>query len=89
MKAKKVTSIIWVVAISFSISCTNSNDFEKGKKQLENQGYTNVKPTGYAWFCCDEKDQYSNGFTAIDKNGNKVNGCICSGFIKGITIRFE
>ena len=70
-------------------SCTSSSDFEKGKKQLENQGYTNVKDTGYNWFCCSDKDTFSTGFTALDKKGNKVKGCICSGVLKGVTIRFE
>jgi hypothetical protein len=70
-------------------SCTSSNDFGKGKKQLEQQGYTNVKDNGYSWFCCDEKDTFSTGFTALDKQGNKVKGCICSGVLKGVTVRFE
>ena len=69
--------------------CTNDNDFAKGKKQLEQQGYTDVKNTGYSAFCCDEKDTYSSGFTCKDKSGNVVKGCICSGIMKGITIRYE
>jgi hypothetical protein len=71
------------------ISCTSSNDFEKGKKQLEQQNYTNIKDTGFSWFCCDDKDNYSSGFTAIDRRGNEVEGCICSGYFKGVTIRFN
>lgn len=76
-----------LVAVLFG--CTSSNDFEKGKKQLEAQGYTDVKNTGWSAFCCDENDTYSSGFTAKDKNGNAVKGCICSGIMKGITIRYE
>lgn len=70
-------------------SCTNQNDFEKGKKQLEMQGYKNIKNTGYEFFCCSDKDEFSTGFEAQDKNGNIVKGCICSGLLKGITIRFN
>lgn len=70
-------------------SCTSSSDFEKGKKQLENQGYTDVVNTGHNAFCCDDKDTFSTGFRAKGKNGDVVEGCICSGWMKGITIRFE
>lgn len=86
-KMKK--SIIIFSALTILIGCTNDTDFWKGKRQLENQGYTDIKNTGYSAFCCDEKDQFSSGFTGKDKNGNVVSGCICSGIMKGITIRYE
>lgn len=93
LKSTKLTrnlAKLMLVAVFFSIvSCTSDNDFSKGKKQLENQGYTDIVNTGYNAFCCDEKDSFSTGFKAKDKNGNEVKGCICSGVLKGITIRFE
>ncbi len=73
----------------FSSSCTSNKDFEKGKKQLEMQGYTSVEETGYNAFCCADKDTYSTGFKCKDRQGNEVKGCICSAVLKGITIRFE
>ena len=73
----------------FFTSCSSNSDFEKGKRQLENQGYTQVKNTGYNMFCCDDKDNFSTGFEAKDKNGQIVKGCFCSGIMKGITTRFE
>lgn len=76
-----------LVAVLFG--CTSSNDFDNGKKQLEQQGYTDVKNTGYNFFCCDEKDTFSTGFECKDKNGNIVKGCFCSNVLKGVTIRFE
>jgi len=85
-----IYTVLCVVILCVSCaSCTSSNDFGKGKKQLEQQGYTNVKDTGYSWFCCDDKDTFSTGFTALDKEGNEVKGCICSGVLKGVTVRFE
>jgi len=81
-----------IIAILFLITfigCSSSSDFEKGKQQLENQGYTDVKNTGWSAFCCDEKDNFSTGFSCKDKSGKEVKGCICSGILKGITIRFE
>lgn len=81
---------ILLLTFAFLInSCTSNNDFQKGKKQLENQGYTDVVSTGHKYFCCGRGDNYSTGFKATDKNGEVVKGCICSGIGKGITIRFE
>lgn len=84
---KKLTVAILIL---FCLSCTSENDFEKAKRQLEMQGYTDIKNTGYNFFCCDsETDNFSTGFEAKDKQGNVVQGCICSGILKGITVRFQ
>lgn len=82
--------LITLLLTSLLVSCLSStNDFEKGKKQLEQQGYTDVENTGYNFFCCDEKDTFSTGFKCKNKNGDIVTGCFCSNVFKGITIRFE
>lgn len=83
---KKLLPILFLFAFA---SCTSSSDFDKGKQQLQAQGYTEVEDTGYNFFCCSDQDTFSTGFTAKDKFGNEVKGCICSGILKGITIRFE
>ncbi len=90
MKRKILNTIpVWLLLLSISFGCTSSNDFEKGKKQLEQQGYTEVKNTGYSFFCCDKNDTYSTSFECKDKDGNIVKGCFCSTDFKGVTIRFE
>lgn len=84
----KKTLLLGLLIIGLS-SCTSSNDFEKGKKQLQQQGYTNIVETGYNMFCCSDEDSFSTGFKAKDKDGNKVEGCFCSGLLKGVTVRFD
>lgn len=86
---KKIKLLLVSFMLVVLTQCTSQNDFEKGKQQLENQGYTDVKNTGWNAFCCAEKDQFSTGFICRDKAGNEVSGCICSDVLKGITIRFE
>jgi len=81
--------IILFLIITILFSCSSDNDFKKGKQQLENQGYTEVRNTGRNWFCCSDSDSFSTGFTCLDKDGNRVSGCFCSAIGKGITIRFE
>ncbi len=86
----KLRHIAYLLLVAvFISSCTSSNDFEKGKKQLEQQGYTDVVNTGHNFFCCDQKDTFSTGFRCKDKSGNIVEGCFCSNVLKGVTIRFE
>ena len=81
---------ITIIASLMLFGCTSSkNDFEKEKYQLEQQGYTDVKNTGYSYFCCNEEDTFSTGFTALDRKGNMIEGCFCSTLYTGVTIRFK
>lgn len=80
---------VLLLASVLLFSCTSDSDFEKGRSVLEMQGYTEIKNTGWSAFCCSDNDTYSQGFSCKDKNGATVTGCICSGFGKGITIRFR
>jgi hypothetical protein len=67
-------------------ACTSPVD---ARRVLEQQGYTEVKTGGYGWFTCDEKDTFSTKFTAKSPNGTYVSGVVCSGLLKGNTIRFN
>lgn len=65
---------------------------ESAIRALETQGYTEVKIVDHAWFAvgwrgCDEKD--AARFTARAKNpvGQEVTVYVCSGLLKGGTIR--
>lgn len=88
MRFCKVLLILCTLALTVA-GCTSEADFQKGKAQLEAQGYTNVHNTGWKNFCCGEDDTFSEGFTATDRFGNQVTGCFCSGAWKGVTIRFQ
>lgn len=61
-------------------------------RTLESQGYTEIQVTDHSWFAigwrgCDEKD--AARFTARAKNpaGKEVTVYVCSGLLKGETIR--
>ena len=72
---------------------SESQAFKKGKRQLEVQGYKNVREVSYPLFCCAEEDSFllSTGFEAEDNEGNIVKGCFCvKGLLRSsVTIRFE
>lgn len=85
---KRITLLLGIIFLTLT-NCTSNSDFDKGKKQLEQQGYTDVVNTGHEWFCCDEKDTFSTGFKCKNAKGETVEGCFCSTALKGVTIRFE
>jgi len=70
----------------FVSSCSDS---QTATRILKEQGFKNITITGYDFFTCGSEDFYSTGFIAY-KNGVKIEGAVCSGFIyKGTTIRFH
>ena len=83
---KKVitTSIIGSV-----LMLSGCSDAGKATQTLKNQGYTNISTDGYAWFMCSEQDTFATKFYATSPNGTRVSGAVCSGFLKGNTIRFD
>ena len=54
---------------------------------LDAAGYTSIQIGGYAWWDCDQKDQFRTRFTATGPTGKRVTGAVCSGWLKGYTIR--
>lgn len=68
------------------MSCT---DPEKAVEVLQKQGYTNIEITGYEFGACAEEDVFHTGFIAVSPSGYAVGGVVCSGLLKGSTIRFE
>lgn len=80
-------NLILVALVALSLSaCTNK---ETTIRVLEEQGYTQIEASGYAFFGCSEGDTFKTKFTAVSPAGKKVSGVVCSGFLKGATIRFN
>ena len=76
--------IILAMAVSLSSCFTDNKD---AYRVLSDQGYTDIKITGYSCFVCDKSDFYSTGFTAKTAAGKEVKGVVCKGIFKGSTIR--
>lgn len=58
-------------------------------KALSGAGYTNIKIKGYAVFGCAEEDFFHTAFEAKGPSGQHVEGVVCSGWLKGATIRLD
>lgn len=66
--------------------CSSSND---AVKALNANGFTEIQTHGHAFFGCSDGDTFATKFTAKNQRGQKVNGVVCSGWLKGSTIRFD
>lgn len=70
----------------FLVGCSSSND---ATKALKANGFTDIQTHGRAFFACSEDDSFATKFSAKNKDGQKVTGAVCSGWLKGSTIRFD
>lgn len=59
------------------------------RRQLEDAGYTNVIVEGNTVFGCARTDIYKIRFKATGATGREVSGVVCSGEVKGATIRLD
>lgn len=86
---------LWIVLLGFGVTTglvlwllgSKAPTTESYTNILTREGYTDITLTGWQFFGCGSGDFYREGFTAV-KNGQTVNGLLCSGVNKGATIRF-
>lgn len=86
---KQLNKIAWLLAVCCSAVLAGCTSEPEATRALTGAGYTNIKMTGYRFLLCDEKDSWSTGFEATGPNGNRVSGAVCSGVLKGATIRLD
>jgi hypothetical protein len=79
----KQTFLIVLVAVTLA-GCSSEND---ARKALTGAGYSNIQTDGYSVFGCSEDDTFHTKFTAKGPSGQPVEGVVCSGWLKGGTIR--
>lgn len=78
-----------LLLLLFAVSLFSCTDEDGAERILEENGYTDIEITGYKAFCCGEDDTFKTGFRATGPTGKPVSGCVCSGWGKGGTIRFD
>jgi hypothetical protein len=75
-----------LIFVGLFAGCSSSSD---ATKALKAQGFTDIKTHGRAFFACSEDDSFATKFTAKNSKGETVTGAVCSGWLKGSTIRFD
>jgi len=78
--------LIAIIALAALTGCTRADE---ARRVLAGAGYTNIETGGYAFFGCSEDDTFHTKFKARGQNGQQVEGVVCSGVLKGATIRLD
>ena len=66
--------IILILFVVFALaSCSNAS---KTVEFLEQQGYTNIKTTGFDFLAHSKDDWSTTGFEAVAPNGKRVRGAV-------------
>lgn len=68
------------------VGCSSQDD---ALSALRGAGYTEITITGYRWTGCGKDDSFHTGFEATGPTGVRVTGVVCSGWLKGGTIRTD
>lgn len=80
----KLIAFLLLAVTALIFGCDSS---DHAYSALKGAGYTDIHITGYTIFGCSEDDVFHTGFTAKGPTGVRVSGVVCSGWIKGTTIR--
>ena len=81
----KKLGLLLAAALMLS-ACTSP---EEATKTLSSQGFKNIETKGYSVFGCSQDDTFHTEFEATSPTGDKVSGVVCSGILKGATVRFD
>lgn len=78
---------IFAVASLFVLGACS--DSEGTYRHLDAAGFSSIETHGHGYFSCEKSEWYSTKFTAVGPTGKPVQGVVCSGILKGSTIRFD
>lgn len=86
-----IVVVIFIIAfvILFAAATPTCTDEVTTRRVLTEQGYTNIRITGYRYFGGGEDDVFNTGFTATSPKGHMVSGCVTRGLLKGSTVRLD
>lgn len=77
--------IALVVLGPLLVACT---DETRARQVLDEQGFEDVRFTGYVWAACSDDDATHTGFVAKNAKGKQVSGVVCCGWLKSCTVRW-
>lgn len=82
---------LWALALATcsALVLSGCTDAPTAERVLRQNGYTEIETTGYRAFMGGKEDTYVTGFRAKSPSGQIVTGAVCSGWMKGATIRFD
>ena len=77
------------LAVIATLMLAACSDAPSAERALDNLGFKDVKVTGYRIWGCGEEYTFHTGFEAVNPNGKIVTGVVCSGWLRGSTVKFD
>lgn len=81
--------MIKIISLMLLVGSLGCRDEDASNRALKSMGFTDIQLGDYAWFQCDEHDDYRTSFTATNPQGQRVEGAVCCGIMKNCTVRFK
>lgn len=78
-----------VIALALALTACAPMSDSSATRALEAAGLSNIELHGIAFIGCSDKDFFRKKFTATNSKGERVNGVVCGGFLKGNTVRYD
>jgi hypothetical protein len=87
--SQTVNKVSALILVGLALACASCTAPDSATRALTGAGYKNVVLTGYRFTGCGEGDTFHTGFQAQGPTGQAVSGVVCSGILKGSTIRLD
>ena len=81
---KRILPILTLLAV-----CSGCIDQPVAERALKASSLKSIKIDGYRILGCSDDDQFHTGFWALTQDDVPVSGVVCSGWLKGATVRFD
>lgn len=79
-----------LVATIFSlITLAGCTDPRAATKALDDMTFKEIEITGWRLWGCGDNYTFTTGFRAKNQNGKVVTGMVCSGWLKGSSVKFD
>lgn len=86
-KDLQLIATMLILLITILAAFTLGPSEEKYNSILEAEGFSDIEYHGYTFFGCQSGDLFKEKFSG-QKEGKRIEGVLCSGMTKGITIRY-
>lgn len=79
-------AVIILIASAVMMGCS---DPRAASDAVDNMGFSDIETTGYRVFGCGDDYSFHTGFRAKNPKGKVVTGVVCSGWLKGSSVKFD
>ena len=79
---------IWPISV-LAFALAGCSAPQQAIDAVENIGLSEVEITGYRVFGCGDDYTFHTGFLAKNSKGKTVSGVVCSGWLKGASVKFD